>query len=266
MIVLLRKRIMTSWANMNRMPLKKKEPTIRSFFASSEDYATSTLQFLYSFIYSQRAAEPFYIHDTQGYFQPLIKTSPILHFVKESPSGATNLATNLSQMAPVVNSLNLVSLKRTVSSIFQYNGETMFKIDSFLSNFGLLRQTFDVGIVLDISGCVPTVIAGVAKLQKRIGKKNLRLFVMTNDMDMLREFATKGDPSWSYVSMMRFEPPADKQYELFKTLSEIKLMQQTDYLACRLGSPLGKLLFLTSEKVNTESQVVSVDGQGWKAM
>ena len=266
MIVLLRKRIMTSWANMNRVPLKKKEPTIRSFFASSEDYATSTLQFLYSFIYSQRAAEPFYIHDTKGYFQPLIKTSPILHFVKEAPSGATNLATNLSQMAPVVNSINLVSLKRTISSIFQYNGETMFKIDSFLSNFGLLRQTFDVGIVLDISGCVPTVIAGVAKLQKRIGKKNLRLFVMTNDMDMLREFATKGDPSWSYVSMMRFEPPNDKQYELFKTLSEIKLMQQTDYLACRLGSPLGKLLFLTSEKVNTESQVVSVDGQGWKAM
>ena len=28
MIVLLRKRIMTSWANMNRVPLKKKEPSI----------------------------------------------------------------------------------------------------------------------------------------------------------------------------------------------------------------------------------------------
>ncbi len=257
---------MTSWANMNRIPLKQKEPTIRSFFSSAEDYPSSTLQFLYSFIYSQRAAEPFYIHDTKGYFQPLLKTSPILHYVKETPTGATNLATNLSQMAPVVNSLNLVSLKRTVSSIFQYNGETLFKIDSFLSNFGLLRQAFDVGIVLDSSGCVPIVISGVTKLQKRIGKKSLRIFVMTNDMEMLREFATKGDPSWSYVSMMRYDSPTDKQYLLLKTLSELKLMQQTDYLVCRLGSPLGKLLFLISEKVNTESQVVSVDGQGWKAM
>lgn len=257
---------MTSWANMNRIPLKQKEPTIRSFFSSAEDYPSSTLQFLYSFIYSQRAAEPFYIHDTKGYFQPLLKTSPILHYVKETPTGATNLATNLSQMAPVVNSLNLVSLKRTVSSIFQYNGETLFKIDSFLSNFGLLRQAFDVGIVLDSSGCVPIVISGVTKLQKRIGKKSLRIFVMTNDMEMLREFATKGDPSWSYVSMMRYDSPTDKQYLLFKTVSELKLMQQTDYLVCRLGSPLGKLLFLISEKVNTESQVVSVDGQGWKAM
>jgi hypothetical protein len=257
---------MTSWANMNRIPLKQKEPTIRSFFSSVEDYPSSTLQFLYSFIYSQRAAEPFYIHDTKGYFQPLLKTSPILHYVKETPTGATNLATNLSQMAPVVNSLNLVSLKRTVSSIFQYNGETLFKIDSFLSNFGLLRQAFDVGIVLDSSGCVPIVISGVTKLQKRIGKKSLRIFVMTNDMEMLREFATKGDPSWSYVSMMRYDSPTDKQYLLLKTLSELKLMQQTDYLVCRLGSPLGKLLFLISEKVNTESQVVSVDGQGWKAM
>jgi hypothetical protein len=257
---------MTSWANMNRIPLKQKEPTIRSFFSSSDDYATSTLQFLYSFVYSQRAAEPFYVHDTKGYFQPLLKTSPILHFVKEAPSDAMNLSTNVSQMAPVVNSINLTTLKRTIGSIFQYNGETQLKIDSFLSNFGLLRQTFDVGIVLDISGSVPAIMAGLTKLQKRIGKKSLRIFVMTNDMEMLREFATKGDPSWSYVSMMRFESPTDKQYELFKTLSEIKLMQQADYLACRLGSPLGKLLFLTSEKVNTESQVVSVDGQAWKAM
>ena len=257
---------MTSWANMNRIPLKQKEPTIRSFFSSSEDYPTSTLYFLYSFVYSQRAAEPFYIHDTKGYFQPLVKTSPILHFVKEAPPGATNLATNLSQMAPVVNAITLTTLKRTISSIFQYNGETQFKIDSFLSNFGLLRQTFDIGIVLDISGSVSAAISGTATLQKRIGKKNLRIFVMTDDMDMLREFASKGDPSWSYVSMMRFEPPNDKQYVLFKMLSELKLMQQTDYLVCRLGSPLGKLLFLTSEKVNTESQVVSLDRQGWKAM
>jgi hypothetical protein len=266
MIVLLRKRIMTSWANMNQVSLKKKEPTIRSYFSSSEDYATSSLQFLYSFIYSQRSAEPFYIYDTHGYFQPLLKTSPILHFTKTMPVNATDLTKEMFQMSTVLNSMNLTTLKRIVSSVFQYNGETLFKIESFLRNFGLLQQTFDVGIVLDISGCVPSINAGLLKLQKRIGKKSLHVFVMTDDMELLRQFAMTGDSSWTYKSMMRYESPTDKQYALFKTLGELKLMQKADYLVCRLGSPLGKLLFLTSEKVNTESQVVSVDGQGWKAM
>jgi hypothetical protein len=254
---------MSSWANLKVVPLQKKESSVRSFFATSDDYATSALEFLYSFIYTQRSAEPFYIYDSHGYAQPLLKSSPILHYLKEKP---TNPSSDVQQMAPVLNTMNLASLKRSINSIFQYNGETSYKIDTFLTNFGLLRQTYDVGIVLDISGCVPSVVSGLKTIQKRTGKKTLKVFVMTNDTNLLREFATAGDPSWTYVSMMQTKMPQDKDYKLTKTLAELKLMQQMEYLVFRIGSPLGKLLYLTSQKISTESQVVSVDGQKWKAL
>jgi hypothetical protein len=256
---------MSSWANLKSVPLKKKEPTIQSFYTSSEDYATSALDFLYSFVYTQRSAEPFYIYDNHGHIQPLLKSSPILHYLKEKPA-STPLS--VQQIAPVVKTLNLASLKRSVASIFQYNPETSYKIDTFLTNFGLLRQiqSYDVGVVLDLSGCVPSVVSGLKTIQKRTGKKTLKVFVMTDDLTLLKEFATKGDPSWTYVSMMQTKMPQDKDYLLTKTLAELKLMQQTDYLVLRFGSPLGKLLYLTSQKITTESQVVSVDGLGWKAL
>lgn len=258
---------MTSWANNNRIPLKKKEPTIRSYYSSlSDDYAAYTLGFLYSFLYCQRNADPYYILDTKGYVQPLLKTSAILHFLKDTPADSVNLATDPQQMAPVLNKMTLPSMKRAIDAILLYNGSTFNKVETFLSNFNLLKQTFDVGIVLDISGCVPIVNAGLKGLQKRTGKKTMRVFVMTEDINLLREFATTGDPSWSFVSMMRLNAPTDADYKLTKVLAELKIMQQQEYLAFRFASPLGKLLYLTNPKINTESQVISVDGQGWKAL
>ncbi|NBO60707.1 MAG: hypothetical protein EBU82_07025 [Flavobacteriia bacterium] len=226
----------------------------------------ATLGFLYSFLYCQRNAEPFYIHDTLGYFQPLLKTSPILHYLKTVPSTVPNLNSDPQRFAPVLNAMSLPSLKRTIDSIFQYNGETLYKIDTFLSNFNLLKPSFDVGIVLDVSGCVPIVITGLKQIQRRTNKKTLKVFVMTENMELLREFATTGDPSWTYTSLMRIGAPKDKEYQLTKVLAELKIMKQIEFLAFRFASPLGKLLYLNSEKVNTESQVISVDGQGWKAI
>lgn len=258
---------MTSWANMTSVSLKKKEPTIRSFFSSpSDDYAATTLAFLYGFVYTQRSAEPYYIRDAKGFLQPFLKTSPILHFLKEEPSTGTNLAYEPDTFAPIVNTISFQQLKRMIASIYQFNGETIYKIDAFLSSFGMLRQTMDVGIVLDVSGCVPTIVSGLKALQKRTGKKQMRIFAMTDNIELLREFAQAGDPSWSFVSLNRPNAPTTQDYKLTKILAELKLMQDIEFLAFRFSSPLGKLLFVTSQKVNTEGQVIAVDGQRWKAM
>jgi len=266
MIVLLRNRIMSSWANLKTVPLKKQEPIVRSYFSStSNDYATSTLAFLYSFLYTQRNADPFYIYDSEGYFQPLLKSSPVLHFLKQEPSSGANFFSDMTQTMPILNSMNLMSIKRGIAGVLQYNNQTFQKVESILSSFGLLKKTFDVGIVLDVSGCVPVVISGLKTFQRRSGKKTMNIFVMTDSMELLREFAMSGDPSWTYVSMMRNNAPKDKEYQLTKTLAELKVMQDIEQLAFRFASPLGKLLYLTSTKVNMESQVISIDGASWKA-
>jgi hypothetical protein len=258
---------MSSWANLHSQPLgKKKEIPIRMYLNPlTSEYSDALLSFLYGFVYTQRNAEPFYIHDAFGQFQPLLQTNPILHYVKEVPSAGSNLYTDPS-VASLINSLSLNALRKSVTSIFNYNAETDANVRQFLLNMGLLQQqNFDVGIVLDVSGCVPAVLSHLTALQKRTNKKTLKIFVATDQMDLLREFATKGHPSWTFVSMMRQNAPTDRKYTLMKTLAEIRLLRGIEYVAVRFASPLGKLIYLTSQKITTESQILSLDGRGWKA-
>jgi hypothetical protein len=257
---------MSSWANRTVVPMKKKEFTGSSYYEPiSNDYADATLQFLYSYVYTQRAAEPFYINDTVNYFQPLLKPSPILHYLKETPSSGSNLATTPDLVASVLKPMSLATLKRTVTSIYQFNGQTEQKLEALLSNYGLLKPVFDVGIVLDVSGCVPQVISRLKSLQSRTGKKSLKVFVMTESMDLLRDFAMTGDKSWSYVSLLRNNAPKTPDERVYKLLAEIRILQGLDYLVVRFSTSLGKLLYLTSSKIQLESQILSVDGSSWKA-
>lgn len=257
---------MSSWANRSVLPMKKKDVTISSYYeATSNDYAEATLQFLYSYVYTQRSANPFYIHDINRYFQPLLKTSPVLHYLKETPSSGSNLATNPDALASVLKPMSLNTLKRSIASIYQFNGMTDARIEVFLSNYGLSKPNFDVGIVLDISGCVPAVIASLKSIQIRTGKKTLKVFAMTDSLELMREFAMNGDKSWSYVSLLRNDPPKDAEAKLFKTLAELRVLQGIEYLVVRFSTSLGKLLYLTSPRLQLESQVVSIDGSSWKA-
>ena len=267
MIVLLRNRIMSSWANLRAVPAKKKELTLRYYFsASSDDYASTTLAFLYSLVFTQKSAEPFYAQDTYGYFQPLLKVNPVIHYLKETPTSGTNLYEDLYQVAPVLNQTSFANLKRAIKAMYEFNPETSARIEAFMGNFGVIRQQYDVGLVLEDTNDVSQAMIGLKQLQKRIGKKNLNVFVATNDINLLRQFAMGGDPNWSYMSMMRNNAPTDKNYTLMKTLCEITLLKKIAFLAVKLSSPLGKLVFLTSDLVNTEGQVVSLDNSGWKVL
>lgn len=252
-------RTMTSWANMKVVPSAKKQ-TLRSYFSPlSDDFAEATLGFLYSFVHTQRNAEPFYIYDTQGYFQDLLNGNPIVHYLKEEPS-CPNLASDIPLMAGTVSKISTASLKRYVSSVYQYNSLTRAKIDEVRQNFGLLKQPFDVGIVLDISGTAQQAIQTLKTLQKRTGKKTLSVFVMTDSINLIRDFATQGDSTWKYVSLLRNNQPTTKEYTLLKTLTELEVLKGLEFTAARFASPVAKLLYLSSE-----TQILSLDGQGWKA-
>jgi len=256
---------MTSWANRMVVPGKKQQgPTISSYYEPSEDYVSSTVAFFYWSVYQQRNAEPFYIRDSKGFFQPLLNPSPTLHYLKETPSSGTKLE-SLSQTGTVLTSLTPAFLRRAASTLLQFNGQTNARIDSLLLNYGVLRDSFDAGIVLDVSGCVPHVINALHGIQKRLAKKTLRVFVATESMSLLEQFARTGDPSWSFVSMLRRTPLPTAEAVFWKQLAELKILRSQENLVVRLESPLGKLLYLTASKITMDSQIVSWDGSKWKA-
>lgn len=253
---------MTSWANLKSVATKKFEPVIQSWYAPpTGDYVTDSLYFLYAFAYSQRAAEPFYIHDTDAFFQPYLKSSPILHFLKETPSSGTELTPSV--LRPVLEKMFLPSLKRTMNNIYQFNGMTSTRISTLLQMQGLSAKSFDVGIVLDVSGCVQPVIASLKQFQKRTGKKRLDIFVMTDSQQLLGEFVFGGDPSWNYRSLLSSNAPKDAETRLLKTLAELTVLQRLDTLVVRFSSPIGKLLYLTSNSITSDSSIYSYDGSSW---
>jgi len=254
---------MTSWANRMVVPGKKQGPTISSYYEPSDDYMSSTVDFFYWSVYQQRTAEPFYIHDTKGFFQPLLNPNPTLHYIKETPSSASKLD-SLRQTGTVLKSLSTPFLRRAASSLLQFNGQTNARIDSLLMNAGIQKDSFDAGIVLDVSGCVPHVINALHGIQKRFAKKTLRVFVASESLPLLEQFARTGDPSWSYVSLLR-KGPLDAEALFWKRLAELKVLRSQETLVVRLGSPLGKLLYLSAPKIALDSQIISWDGSQWKA-
>ena len=241
------------------------KPLIRSYYVPSEDYASSTLAFFYWSIYQQRNAEPFYCVDTQGFFQRLLKANPTLHYLKEIPPTGTRLDT-VADTAPVVSLLSLTSLRRAASALLQYNPQTNAEIASVLTNYGLARETFDVGIVLDVEGCVPRVVEQLTMLQARLDKATLKVYVSTESIDLLREFAQKGHPSWSYLSLYREDAPTDAEFVFWRRLADLKLLQSQETLVLRLSSALGKLVYLTNPKLQLDSQVLSWDSSVWKPL
>jgi hypothetical protein len=254
---------MSSWANRMVVPGKKQGPTISSYYEPSDDYFSSTVAFFYWSVYQQRTAEPFYIHDTKGFFQPLLTPNPTFHYIKEVPSSASKLE-SLRQTGTVLTSLSAAFLRRAASSLLQFNGQTNARIDSLLLNSGVMKDSFDAGIVLDVSGCVPHVINSLHGIQKRLAKKTLRVFVASESLSLVEQFARTGDPSWSFVSLLRKTPP-DAETLFWKRLAEFKVLRSQENLVVRLESPLGSLLYLTASKIQLDSQIVSWDGSRWKA-
>jgi len=258
---------MTSWLNQRTFPMKKKDFVISSFYEpSSPLYAEDTLQFLYSYVYTQRNAIPFYIYDTNKHFQAYLKINPVLHYLKETPTSGTNLGKDPDALASTLKVLSLTNLRRTIGSVYQFTGMANARIEANLSNVGLFKQSFDAGIVLDISGSVPLIIQSLKSLQKRTGKQTLKVFLATDNFDLLKEFAVTGDKSWAYVSLNRTDPPKDKEAALLKTLSELRILQGVPYLVGSFTSPLVKLVYLTSSMIQMESQVFIIVGSTWKLL
>jgi len=261
------KRIMTSWANLKQVPSKKKEAPIQFYFEPvSNDYPSSLLAYLYSYIYCQRNAEPFYIVDSGSMVSPFFKSNSVVHSLKTTPSTGTNLCLDLFETEGILSKLSLLVMRRIITPIFEYNSQTNSRIDVQIANYGLNRQTFDAGIVLDVSGCVPAVVSGLQRLQKNTNKKTMNIFVMTDNLDLLKEFAMKGDPSWKYASLYRMLESSDPDARKLKTLAELKVVRGIDLLVLRFSSPLGKLISLVHPSISVDTQIVSIDGSRWKAL
>lgn len=252
---------MTSWANL-QVAKQRKGPLISSYFeVQGDDLFSNLVDFSYTFVSKQRSAEPMYVYDKKGMIQNLIKVSPIIHYVKEIPSSATNIHHDMTSIKQSIQNVNMNTLRKTIQSINIFNSEKELLVQNNLKSNVIGSSQFDVGIVLDVSGSALQAVKALKAFQARTYKKTIKIFVMTDNIHYLHDFVINGDKSWTFSSLMRNKLTTDPESMSLKMLSEVYLLQQIPHLFLNTQTSLGKYLYLTSKMMTSmDSSIQNLDG------
>lgn len=256
---------MSSWANL-QVNKQRKGPMISSYLeiTSDDDLFTNLLRFSYVFVAKQRVAEPMYVYDKKGILQNLLKVSPVVHYVKEVPSTASNILYDMTSCVNILKSMNTTTLRKTIQSINIINSEKELLVQNNLKSNLLSASQFDCGIVLDVSGSAVQAVKALKTFQTRTFKKTLKIFVMTNNFHYLHEFVTHGDKSWTFASLMKNKMPSDEDSIYLKMLSDTYLMQSLPHIFVSPSTSVGKYLYLTTKSISAmDSSVNTLDGENF---
>ena len=112
------------------------------------------------------------------------------------------------------------------------------------------------------------VHAYAEQIRKQCGMTSPRIFVMTDNIDMLQGLKEIGDSSWSIVSYtlehqrghiqneFNLAPSAQRKAAYIQFLAELQVMQEIPSLIVTYTSNIGRYLYLT---VPTSTQITSLD-------
>jgi len=179
-------------------------------------------------------------------------------------------------------------MKKTAQNIFSFNSSAQEKIMSLIRQKGLDRTRFDVGVHIRSGDKITTgemktigineYVHALRTIQNKLKKKELNIFVMTDNMLLYNELVSRGDPSWSITTLE--EPsvytmkgheqlvfnllPQEKRVSLFyQFLTELHIMQRIPNLVVTFSSNVGRFLYLTSYAIQDEENIISLDVPKW---
>lgn len=252
---------MTSWANL-QVAKQRKGPTITSYFeVQGDDLFSNLIDFSYTFVSKQRSAEPMYVYDKKGMIQTLLKVNPVIHYVKEVPTSASNIHYDMNSIKQSIQNVNSNTLRKTIQSINILNSEKELLVQNNLKSNVIGSSQFDVGLVLDISGSAMQAVKALKDFQARTYKKTLKIFIMTDNIHYLHDFVRNGDKTWTFSSLMRNKMPEGEEAYTLKHLSEVYLLQNIPHLFLNTKTPVGKYLYLTSKTMSSmDSSIQNLDG------
>lgn len=287
---------MTSWAgNRGFAPLKKAE-VAKVYFQPTEGGICSNLNLLfYAYIQATKNSEPLYVHDTPNcvgplfpIFQRILRDNSTIKYLKDIPPGSTRIDFRKLSNTQAVSSVPFNRLKQMARDFYFYNGETQGKILNLIQSAGLTRTVFDIGVHIRSgdkistgemkSIPIKTYIDAIRTLGGRIGKSELKIFVMTDNMSLYRQLLEAAPKTWSFTTLQELtfytanghtqstfnSLTTEKKEELFYNfLTELHIMQNIPNLVVSYSSNVGRFLYLTSRLVTSKENIISVDVPDW---
>ena len=290
---------MSSWSNSTRgFPTKKQEVSISvsKYFQPTEGGICSNFnQFFYSYLYCEKNVELLYVYDKPNcvsndflMFKSILNENSLIKYLKEIPKDSNRMNYNTIVNNHSLSAMPFSRMKKTAQSIFSFNSSTQEKITTLIREKGLERIRFDIGIHIRSGDKITTgemktiqiseYIRAIRTIQSKLNKKELNIFVMTDNYTLYEELVARGDSSWSITTLQ--EPSAytnsghtqfafnllsqEKRFTLFyQFLTELHIMQRIPNLVLTFSSNVGRFLYLTSYAVQDEDNVISLDVPKW---
>jgi hypothetical protein len=286
---------MTSWGGNRQFAQAKKTQEAVSFFQTTEGGFCSNFNNLFlAYVNAVKNSSPLYIHDfpnsvgqTFPLFQSILKDNSTIKYLKEIPPNSKALDWN-KLSSQFLNSTNIQTLKRIARDLFYYNGDAQERIMSRIRGAGLERTLFDVGVHIRSGDKITTgemnsvpilnYVNALSTFSRRLGKPNLSIFVMTDNMKLFDQLKQLSPSTWSYSTLQspssytadghtQFEfnvlPSSTRQDLFYQFLTELHILQNTPNLVVTYSSNVGRFLYLTSRFQHTADSIVSLDVPQW---
>jgi hypothetical protein len=284
---------MSSWSGARQFAQAKKiQEPVRFFQTREGGFCSNFNQLFLAYSNAVKNSSSLFIHDvpnsvgqTFPLFQSILKDNSTLKYIKEIPSNSKvidPIASDFTKSTPIQ------TMKRMAKDLFFYNGATQEQIMNRIRGAGLDRTLFDVGVHIRsgdkiTSGEMKAIpmrdyVNALSNFSKRMGKQNLSVFVMTDNMKLFEELKRLSPPSWSYTTLQETTsytanghtqyifnslPSSKRQDHFYQFLAELHIMQNTPNLIVTFSSHVGRFLYLTSSFQHTADSIVSLDIQQW---
>lgn len=286
---------MTSWGGNRQFAQAKKIQEPVSFFQTTQGGFCSNFNLLFlAYTNAVKNTTPLYVHDfpnsvgeTFPLLQSILKENSTIKYLKDVPPNSKSLDPNKLSNQFVL-STNFTTLKRMARDLFFYNGDTQEKIMSRIRGAGLERTLFDVGVHIRsgdkiTTGEMKTVpisdyVNALSQFARRLGKPNLSVFVMSDNMKLFDELKRLSPPNWNFTTLQGMSPytlnghtqyqfntlpPVQRQELFYQFLTELHILQNTPNLVVTYSSNVGRFLYLTSRFQHTADSIVSLDVPKW---
>lgn len=286
---------MTSWVKAQSTQTKRRVAEPAVFFQPTPGGISSNLNgLIYSVLYTLKQGETLSVYDhpncvseTFPMFEDVLKGNPNIRYLKSQPS-TKNLMSSLRTTSPIVSGYRLSQMRQVAQDIFQLNDDGSRAVQAILEARGIQRDGWDVGVHIRSGDKITTgemkeipvsaYIDAVRTFQTRQNKRNLRVFVMTDNWAKWEEFKKKGDPSWvvgSLIQKTSYTENGHKQDAFgalaenirlrlyFEFLAELTVMQRIPNMVVTFSSNVGRLLYLINRTNPPPDAVLSLDVKSW---
>ena len=282
---------MTSWAgNRGFAPLKKKEEAKIYFQPTQDGIGSNMNRLFYAYVHAAKNSEPLYVYDHPNcigpdfpMFERILKDNSTIKYIKQLPDGSRQLRTSEYENQQIISSIPFQRLKQMARDFYLYNGETQGKIMEQIQSAGLARTLFDVGVHIRTGDkgkvSIQDYVTAIRSLAARIGKTNLNIFVMTDNLNAYAQLTKTSPSSWNFTTLQ--EPgsytanghtpvafaalsPNDRQKQFYAFLTDMHIVQNIPNLVVSFSSSIGRFLYLTNRFTTSKENCVSVDVPDWR--